>query len=149
VRYGLRPFWTALLIFSVTGLWLGGNSWHAVTCSHGIFSHHHAHACSGSHANINALLPVTFCCSHEPESASPEATEQESDSSIPLAPQHDEGNCPICQWYVHCLATAIAGVEFSFWNAFSLQVIPDSAAAPLLFVCRISQPRAPPAMRMA
>lgn len=155
MRHALRPFWTALLLVGVTCLWLGGNSWHVVTCSHGLFAHH-THACPDRSGSPNATT-VPSCSCHsavgEPRRQacpSPDAANGDTSSPVaPLVPDHDGESCAICQWYVCCVAISLTGIDLTLWSALTFSGMPEDAIAPANYIVRIVQPRGPPALHSA
>ncbi|HBN74366.1 MAG TPA: hypothetical protein DD473_00805 [Planctomycetaceae bacterium] len=134
----IRPFLISLLLVGLSSLWVGGSAWHSLTCSHTECCHDHRHS-HDKPLHIGDDVP-------EKAISKRDVAEDESHPPLdsPLAPEHDEENCPICQWHSLCLS--VVSLPVALVSNECLTFALDFYSSVLL-INRLSnalQPRAPP-----
>lgn len=136
----VRPFLISLLLLGLTSLWVGGNSWHSLTCSHTECCHDHHH---DQLLHLGDDVPEKDI----PEKDIPEQHVADDESHPPLAPVapgHDDENCPICQWHSLCLSTVSLPVALVSNECLTFALDCYSSVLLIDRLANALQPRAPP-----
>ena len=126
----IRPLLISCLLMGLSSLWVGGNAWHGLTCSHTDC----CHGDQGEPLRLGEAVPkqdLSDYKSHAPQSSPP-------------ASDHDKESCPICQWYSLCHATVTLPVILE--SNERLRFVQDDYSSIMLIDCldNAAQPRAPP-----